>query len=340
MAEKAFEKITSITAGGEPDIGLSLLGTDLFIMKGDRENAEKQLMLLKGTIEQNPLYKPIYEHRQNSFKLMTIKQDMVEHNWTEGDLCADNIEGNWTEGDLSKDETKTPGAETGVKGEEKEIGSESGVADKKKDIGQESGVKGEAKDIGQESGVKGEEKEIGQESGVPDNVKDIGVASGIANRKKDITAESGVKSPSKEIGSELGEKIAELKKLRENMQALVDQHKNNATFAESMAEIDETAGEIEHAMEMYQKVLDVNPENEKAKIQYSDVAFKADKLDNFRDYIYEQVEKDPHYEVSLDFIREMNKKAVAYINNKENQRFKEGVQIYEDLLAWINKCSP
>ena len=123
------------------------------------------------------------------------------------------------------------------------------------------------------------------------------------------------------------------------MQALVDQHKNNATFAESMAEIDETAGEIEHAMEMYQKVLDVNPENEKAKIQYSDVAFKADKLDNFRDYIYEQVDKDPNYEVSLDFIREMNKKAVAYINDKENQRFKEGVQIYEDLLAWINKSS-
>ena len=32
-----------------------------------------------------------------------------------------------------------------------------------------------------------------------------------------------------------------------------------------MAEIDRTAGDIEHAMEMYQKVLDVNPENEKAK---------------------------------------------------------------------------
>ena len=123
------------------------------------------------------------------------------------------------------------------------------------------------------------------------------------------------------------------------MQELVDANPNNAGFAESMAEIDETAGDIEHAMEMYKKALDVNPENEKAKIQYSDVAFKADKMDNFRDYIYEQVDKDPNYEVSLDFIREMNKKAVAYINDKENQRFKEGVQIYEDLLAWINKST-
>ncbi len=339
MAEKAFEKIESITAGGEPDIGLSLLGTDLFIMKGDKENAEKQLMLLKGNIEQNPLYKPIYEHRENSLKLMTIKQDMVEHNWTEGDLSADNLESNYTEGDLSKDEAKAPGVETGVKGEAKEIGTESGVADEKKDIGVESGVKGETKAVGTESGVKGETKAVGVESGVKGETKEVGAESGIANNAKNIGAESGVKSPNKEIGSELGEKIAELKKLRENMQALVDQHKNNAGFAESMAEIDETAGEIEHAMEMYQQVLDVNPENEKAKIQYSDVAFKADKLDNFRDYIYEQVDKDPNYEVSLDFIREMNKKAVAYINDKENQRFKEGVQIYEDLLAWINKSS-
>ena len=30
---------------------------------------------------------------------------------------------------------------------------------------------------------------------------------------------------------------------------------------------------------------------------------------------------------------------MAYINDKENQRFKEGVQIYEDLLAWVNKST-
>ncbi len=35
----------------------------------------------------------------------------------------------------------------------------------------------------------------------------------------------------------------------------------------------------------------------------------------------------------------MNKKAVFYINNTEKQRFKEGVQIYEDLLSWVNKST-
>ena len=73
-------------------------------------------------------------------------------------------------------------------------------------------------------------------------------------------------------------------------------------------------------------------------MKYSDVAFEADKLDDFRDYIYEQV-KDPNYGISLDLIREMNKKAVYYINNTEKQRFREGVQIYEDLLSWINKST-
>ena len=97
--------------------------------------------------------------------------------------------------------------------------------------------------------------DVGAASGIADEAKDIGSESGVADRKKAIGAESGVKGSSREVGVELAEKIEELKKLRENMQSLVDQHANNASFAESMAEIDETAGEIEHAMEMYQKFL-------------------------------------------------------------------------------------
>ena len=339
MAEKAFEKLEGMTFGEEPDVGQALLGTDLFIMKGDTKNAEAQLMLLKGSVEKNPLYQALYDHRENSFKLMNIKKDMIEHNWTEGDMSADASADKWTEGDLSQDPSKTPGAEVGVKGETKDIGTESGVPDEQRDIGVETGVKGKEKNIGTETGVAGENKAVGVASGVASETGSIGAETGVANQKQDIGVESGVKGPNKKSKAELGEKIEELRKLRENMQALVDQNANNAVFAESMAEIDRTAGDIEHAMEMYQKVLDVNPENEKAKIQYSDVAFEADRMDNFRDYIYEQVDKDPNYEVSLDFIREMNKKAVAYINNKENQRFKEGVQIYEDLLSWINKSS-
>ena len=105
-------------------------------MKGDKVNAEKQWMLLKGNIEQNPLYKPIYEHRENSYKLRMIKQDMIEHNWTEGDLSQDKLS-NWTEGDLSHDENKKPGVETGVAGEAKKS-HRVGVAGEKKEIGTES----------------------------------------------------------------------------------------------------------------------------------------------------------------------------------------------------------
>ena len=54
MAEKAFEKLEGMTFGEEPDVGQALLGTDLFIMKGDTNNAEAQLMLLKGSVEQKP----------------------------------------------------------------------------------------------------------------------------------------------------------------------------------------------------------------------------------------------------------------------------------------------
>ena len=44
MAEKAFEKLEGMTFGEEPDVGQALLGTDLFIMKGDTKNAEAQLV--------------------------------------------------------------------------------------------------------------------------------------------------------------------------------------------------------------------------------------------------------------------------------------------------------
>ena len=188
MAEKAFEKIEESTFGQEPDVGLALLATDIYIMKGDKKAADNQLMILKGCVEKNPLYDPIYQHRKNKYELMSIKKDMIDHGWTEGDLSADNVESKWTEGDLSSDPSKKPGVETGVADEKKEIGVETGVAGETKEIGTETGVADEKKDIGVESGVKGAEKAIG--------------------------TEKGVKGSKKEVSAELGEKIEELKKLR------------------------------------------------------------------------------------------------------------------------------
>ena len=40
MAEKAFEKVEELNSENEPDLSQSLLGTDLFILKGDKETAK------------------------------------------------------------------------------------------------------------------------------------------------------------------------------------------------------------------------------------------------------------------------------------------------------------
>ncbi len=44
-----------------------------------------------------------------------------------------------------------------------------------------------------------------------------------------------------------------------------------------MAEIDHTVGEVAHAMNIYKMFLDINPNHQKVKIKYSDVAFHTEK---------------------------------------------------------------
>ena len=116
---------------------------------------------------------------------MNIKKDMIEHNWTEGDMSADVGADNWTEGDLSQDpkhklqvlkwrsrvrpktlELKvvllmnkgTSACKTGVKGKEKNIGTETGVAEENKAVGVASGVADETGSIGAETGVADQSK--------------------------------------------------------------------------------------------------------------------------------------------------------------------------------------
>ena len=38
MAEEAFRKVEQLNTDTEPELSESLLGTDLFILKGDKEN--------------------------------------------------------------------------------------------------------------------------------------------------------------------------------------------------------------------------------------------------------------------------------------------------------------
>ena len=59
-------------------------------------------------------------------------------------------------------------------------------------------------------------------------------------------------------------------------------------------------------------------------------------MKSFRDSIYKQLNSENSIELPLYFIKGMNQKAVGFINAKK-QRFKEGVQVYEDLLAWTNE---
>ena len=119
------------------------------------------------------------------------------------------------------------------------------------------------------------------------------------------------------------------------MENLVAEHPRNTDFVNTMAEVHRATGYDDEAMEDYKMILDINPRHDKAKVKYSDAAFAADKLQDFREYIHNQIKADPDYVIPMDLIREMNKKAVFYINDEENQRFEEGVEIYEDLLSWV-----
>ena len=184
-------------------------------------------------------------------------------------------------------------------------------------VGEEKGVADEQKEIGEESGVASDERKIGREVGVSD-VK--------AKDEKGLDGDSQDKKDQQQL---------ELHQIREGMENLVAEHPRNTDFVNTMAEVHQATGYDDEAMEDYKMILDINPRHDKAKVKYSDAAFAADKLQDFREYIHNQIKADPDYVIPMDLIREMNKKAVFYINDEENQRFEEGVEIYEDLLSWV-----
>ena len=103
--------------------------------------------------------------------------------------------------------------------------------------------------------------------------------------------------------------------------------------------LSENAKNLQIALDMYAKSLDLGEEKDRYKILYTDNEVKMKKMESFRDSIYRELEKDEELELPIQFIRGMNKKAVAFINCKKNQRFEDGVRVYEDLLAWIKESS-
>ena len=87
---------------------------------------------------------------------------------------------------------------------------------------------------------------------------------------------------------------------------------------------------------MYMKTMDLGQEKDRYKLQYHNDGVKIHQMKSFRDSIYQQLNSENEIELPLYFIKGMNKKAVSFINAKK-QRFKEGVQVYEDLLAWTHE---
>ena len=59
-------------------------------------------------------------------------------------------------------------------------------------------------------------------------------------------------------------------------------------------------------------ILDINPRHDKAKVN-TDAAFAADKLQDFREYIHNQIKTDPDYVIPMDLIRGNEQKGSYFI---------------------------
>ena len=101
----------------------------------------------------------------------------------------------------------------------------------------------------------------------------------------------------------------------------------------------EHARDLENALKMYTKALNDGNEKDRYKLQYHDNGVTMKKLESFRKSIYRELRKHEDLELPLRYIKGMNKTAVSFINDKKQQRFKDGIRLYEDLLAWIKKSS-
>ena len=114
-AAEYFEKAENTNPSEELDLYQSLIGTDLYLMKGDKNSAKRQLLFFKSNVEKSPTYQPVYEHREHAVNLMTIKAEIADQ--------------------------KAPPAVTAHQASGS-VGEEKGVADEQ-EIDEESGVAGE-----------------------------------------------------------------------------------------------------------------------------------------------------------------------------------------------------
>ena len=150
--------------------------------------------------------------------------------------------------------------------------------------------------------------------------------------------------------------LEEVKNLPQSMKAMIENDVEEAKVITASAlknlaeespsevtheneELAEKAKDLQIALDMYTKSLDAGHEKDRYKILYNDNEVKMKKMESFRDSIYRELEKHEDLELPIQFIRGMNKKAVGFINCKKQQRFEDGVRVYEDLLAWIKESS-
>ncbi len=116
-----------------------------------------------------------------------------------------------------------------------------------------------------------------------------------------------------------------------------EQYPSEVTYEHE--ELAEKAKDLQIALDMYTKSLDEGREKDRYKLLYTDNEVKMKKMESVRDSIHRELEKHKDLELPIQFIRGMNKKAVSFINCKKQQRFEDGVRVYEDLLAWIKESS-
>ena len=77
-AAEYFEKAENTNPSEDLDLYQSLIGTDLYLMKGDKNSAKRQLLFFKSNAEKSPTYQPVYEHREHAVNLMTIKAEIAD----------------------------------------------------------------------------------------------------------------------------------------------------------------------------------------------------------------------------------------------------------------------
>lgn len=132
--------------------------------------------------------------------------------------------------------------------------------------------------------------------------------------------------------------LSQAKSQKQELETNTQQKETNTDDTSRMIDKRKIPSDLKKNLELYLQSVNAGEEKTRYKLKYGSNGVKIEEMKTFRRSITEQLEAYSEVDLPLYFIKGVNKTAVDFINAKK-QRFKEGVQLYEDLLNWTKNGS-